>query len=87
MLGYITPHAGIADAVIHGETGFLVAERDVDGMAQHLIQLVRDPELCRRMGDSARKHILRDYSMERHIGCIQEVIDDARYINQHPGSR
>jgi glycosyltransferase involved in cell wall biosynthesis len=73
-----TRHAGITDAVIHGETGFLVKERDVDGMAQHLLQLVRDPELCRRMGESARKHILRDYAMERHIRCIQGLVDEAR---------
>lgn len=73
-----TRHAGITDAVVHGETGFLVAERDVAGMAQALLQLVRDPALCRSMGDNARRHILANYSMKRHIGVLQRAVNEAR---------
>jgi glycosyltransferase involved in cell wall biosynthesis len=75
-----TRHAGIADAVLHGQTGFLIAERDVDGMAQHMLQLIRDPALCRSMGANARKHILDHYSMQRHVACLQGVVDGARSV-------
>ena len=34
-----TRHAGIPDVVIQGETGFLVDEHDVDGMAQRMLRL------------------------------------------------
>jgi colanic acid/amylovoran biosynthesis glycosyltransferase len=73
-----TRHAGITEAVLHGDTGFLVEERDVDGMTAHLLTLVRSPELCRTMGDNARRHIRNRYSMKRHIGVIQESVNEAR---------
>jgi glycosyltransferase involved in cell wall biosynthesis len=73
-----TRHAGIADSVLHGETGFLVEERDVNGMAQHMLQLVRDADLCRRLGEHASRHIRANFSMQRHIGCLQDLITSAR---------
>jgi colanic acid/amylovoran biosynthesis glycosyltransferase len=73
-----TRHAGITEAVVHGQTGFLVSERDVQSMANHLLVLVRNPELCRAMGANARKHIRDHFSMARHIGVLQEVIANAK---------
>ena len=65
-----TRHAGITDAVLHGETGFLVEEGDVEGMAQHMIQLAREPELARRLGCAARKRIESEFSMDKSINCL-----------------
>ena len=73
-----TRHAGISDAVVHGETGLLSEERDVQGMADHLIALVRDPVRCRDMGQRGRRHIRQHYSMERHIRVLQETVAAAR---------
>jgi colanic acid/amylovoran biosynthesis glycosyltransferase len=73
-----TLHAGIREAVVHGETGFLVEERDVDGMATHMLRLVRDSALARRMGEKARAHIRDNYSLERHIETLQKTIERAR---------
>jgi glycosyltransferase involved in cell wall biosynthesis len=75
-----TRHAGIADAVVHGETGFLVEERDVAAMAGHMLELVRNPALCRAMGDNARAHIRARYSMSRHIAFLQTAVDEARAL-------
>ena len=38
-----TRHAGIPDVVADGVTGFLVEERDVCGMATHMLALARNP--------------------------------------------
>lgn len=73
-----TRHAGLAEAVVDGVTGYLVAERDVDGMAERMLRLVRDLGMCRRMGAAARDHIRERYGMERHIRCLQRLIDEAR---------
>ncbi|HVF38860.1 MAG TPA: glycosyltransferase [Gemmatimonadaceae bacterium] len=73
-----TRHAGIVDAVVHGETGFLVDETDVEGMAGRMRTLLGDSELCRTMGLKAREHIRTSYNIDRHIACLQEVIDAAR---------
>ena len=50
-----TRHAGIPDAVVDGETGFLVDERDVSAMAERLERLARDPALRRAMGAAGRR--------------------------------
>jgi colanic acid/amylovoran biosynthesis glycosyltransferase len=73
-----TRHAGIINAVIEGETGFLVDERDVDGMARHMACLLKNLSTCRRMGEGARRHIRAEYSIDRHIQCLQMVIDRVR---------
>lgn len=73
-----TRHAGIRDAVIHEESGFLVDERDVEGMANAILTLVTNKELCRKMGASGRAHIRGHYSIERHLGCIDAIIAEAR---------
>ncbi len=78
-----TRHAGITDAVVHGESGFLVEERDVSGMAAYMCRLVQDPALCRTMGASGRRHIRSNYSIERHIERLQQAIDGAR-VNSGP---
>ncbi|MEP6506982.1 MAG: glycosyltransferase family 4 protein [Gemmatimonadales bacterium] len=73
-----TRHAGIADAVVHGETGFLVDERDVSGMAGYMRRLIDDTPLCRTMGENGRRHIRANYSIAQHIERLQGAIDEAR---------
>jgi glycosyltransferase involved in cell wall biosynthesis len=73
-----TRHAGITEAVVDGETGFLVEERDVDGMAEAMHRLLSNSELCRQMGAAARKHIRDNFTIEQHIGRLQAILDEAR---------
>ena len=73
-----TRHAGISTAVIEGETGFLVEERNIQGMAEKMCVLLENPELCRAMGAKAREHIRQNYHIDRHIRCLQDVVDNAR---------
>ncbi len=73
-----TRHAGIQDAVVDGKTGFLVEERDIDGMADAMIRLLKDKELCRAMGEKAREHIRTNYNIDRHLSYIDGLIEAAR---------
>ena len=77
-----TRHAGINEAVVHGETGFLVAEGDIEDMARRMQQLLRDEPLCRLMGAAARRHISTNYSINRHIGTLSEVLNQARCLSR-----
>jgi glycosyltransferase involved in cell wall biosynthesis len=72
-----TRHAGIKEAVIHGETGFLVEEKNVFGMKTYMKTLLLDKGACRTMGEKARAHVRKNYSFERHIRSIQELVDKA----------
>ncbi len=72
-----TRHAGIADVVIEDETGFLVDERDVKGMAENMIRLAQDSELAGRLGREARKRIANCFSEERSLGRLSEIINSS----------
>ncbi|WP_309381119.1 glycosyltransferase family 4 protein [Cerasicoccus frondis] len=73
-----TRHAGIPQAVIHGETGFLVEELDTQTMAKHMVQILQNEPLARKLGQSARSHIRENYSMERHLSNLQRILESAQ---------
>jgi glycosyltransferase involved in cell wall biosynthesis len=52
-----TPVGGIADLVIHGDTGLLVSPGDVDGLAHAIATLAGDTERRRRMGARGRERV------------------------------
>jgi glycosyltransferase involved in cell wall biosynthesis len=72
-----TRHAGIKDVVIHGETGFLVDERDVHGMAGYMVELARDPVLAARLGQRAREHVCENFSQEKGLTTLWGIIEGA----------
>lgn len=79
-----TRHAGIPDMVIEGETGYLVDERDVEGMAQHMIQIAADPALAASMGQAGRRRIAEHFSLDKTISQLWEVIKTC--MNARPNS-
>lgn len=73
-----TRHAGIADVVIDGETGFLSEEGDVDRMAQNMIKVLLMPsEQLKEMSMKARQRILTHFSSDQTIGKLASVIKQA----------
>jgi colanic acid/amylovoran biosynthesis glycosyltransferase len=70
-----TRHAGIPDVVVEGETGLLVDEGDVRGMAEHMARLALDAELAGRMGRAARRRVETCFTMERSLGNLWEIIE------------
>ena len=70
-----TKHAGIPDVIIDGETGLLIEEHDVEGMAKNMIKLLNNPNLAKKLGDAGRKRIKENFTMDKHISTIQKLID------------
>ena len=56
---------GLAEIVQDGETGFLVPPGDVGALHERLDALLRNPELARRMGASAREVVLERFTWAR----------------------
>jgi phosphatidylinositol alpha-1,6-mannosyltransferase len=52
---------GAPDAVLEGQTGFVVPGRDETVVADRLVTLLRDPELRARMGAAGRAWVERDW--------------------------
>jgi glycosyltransferase involved in cell wall biosynthesis len=69
-----TRHGGIPDAVVEGETGFLVDENDVSGMARDMTRLALNAELAGRIGAAARRRIETEFSVERSIAGLWGII-------------
>jgi glycosyltransferase involved in cell wall biosynthesis len=64
--------------VLDGQTGLLVDERDVDGMARAMIELARDPQRAAAMGAAARARVTAEFSLHRNIARLWSVIEQAR---------
>lgn len=57
-----TRHSGIPEAVTDGETGLLVEENDVDGMARAMIALLAEPARAAAMGRAGRERVLATFT-------------------------
>ncbi len=62
-VGFDVP--GVREAVRHGETGYLVAERNVEAMTQKVIELIASPEQRLRFGLQARELAVREFDMRQ----------------------
>lgn len=60
-----TRHSGIPEAVVDGETGLLVAEHDVAGMAAAMVALLTDPVRAAAMGHAGRERVLATFTREQ----------------------
>lgn len=72
-----TRHAGIPQAVVDGETGYLVAERDVAAMAARIGMLIEQAQLAGTLGAAARQHAVCYYSQADSIQRLATIIDAA----------
>ncbi len=61
----VTDVGGNAEAVVQNETGFVVPKGDRAGFTTALIRLVRDSELCRKMGQAAQARANGLFGAER----------------------
>jgi len=69
-----TFHSGIPEAVLHTETGYLVEEKDVNNMAEHIMKLINSPELCEKLGETGREHILANYNINDRIDKLSRLL-------------
>ena len=63
----VTDVGGAREAVIAGETGYIVPAGDDQQMAERMIELLRDPKRARAMGERGRSLVEEKFSCERHV--------------------
>jgi glycosyltransferase involved in cell wall biosynthesis len=67
-----THHKGCEDAVVDGETAYLVPVRDPAVLAEKILALVGDPCLRQRMGCAGRRRVEEMFEI---VDCTREVVE------------
>ncbi|MBN1481249.1 glycosyltransferase [candidate division KSB1 bacterium] len=68
-----TPVDGTKEAVIDGETGFLVPERDPDQLAQKLLEVISNDDLKLKLGLAGRRRVEDYFSLEGQVQRFEEL--------------
>jgi len=69
-------HGGITREIVDGESGFLVAERDVVAMAARISLLLGNPGLAGRMGRAARTLVEDRFDLSRQMAVLERHYDE-----------
>jgi colanic acid/amylovoran biosynthesis glycosyltransferase len=56
-------HAGIKEAVLHGETGLLAPERDLDTLSEYLLQMLRDDAFWQRCSERGKAWVRERFDL------------------------
>ncbi|MGD0703286.1 MAG: glycosyltransferase family 4 protein [Trebonia sp.] len=66
---------GAPDAILAGETGYVVGGHDVAALSGRLIALLSDPPVARAMGEKGRAWVERDWSWDQTATRLRTLID------------
>lgn len=64
---------GLADAVLHEETGLIVGERDPAALACALARVLDDPLLAARLAAAARCHVESSFALEASVCRLRDL--------------
>ncbi len=74
-----TRHGGITDIVVENETGLLVDEGDLQGFADCIVTLARQPELRKAFGIAGRHRVEHLFTQDKQI---EETISLLKSVSQ-----
>jgi len=66
---------GAPDAILAGETGYVVGGRDVAALSDRLVALLADPPVARAMGEKGRAWVERDWSWDQTAARLRALIE------------
>ncbi len=70
-----TPVGSTAEMIVHGETGYVVPLDPIEGIADKIIELVKDPNRSSRMGQRGRRYAEETLGIEMHVQKVQDVYE------------
>ena len=69
-------HCDIPEIIQNGKSGFLVAERDTDALAEKLIYLLEHPEVWPEIGRAGRAFVEQHYNIDKLNCRLIEIYQD-----------
>jgi colanic acid/amylovoran biosynthesis glycosyltransferase len=77
MPAIATTHCDIPDEVVHGETGLLAPERDVEALAEHIRRFyAMDQDEYDGFAAAARKHVENHYDIRQNAAGLRRIYDE-----------
>lgn len=70
-----TDVGGASEAIIEGETGYLVKSGDHVTLAERIISLLREPERARTFGERGRRLVAEKFSCENQLKRTEELYE------------
>lgn len=70
-----TPAGGILDMILDGVTGRLFEVEDANGMARCIMDIVKDEQEAKRMGERAREYVLRGFTPTQHTEKAMRIFE------------
>ena len=70
-----TRHADIPEYVVDENSGLLAEEGDVEGLADRLVALLRDPSRWQAMGRAGRANVESHYNASRQTRALEAIYD------------
>lgn len=64
---------GIPEAVTDGLNGFLAPQRDVAALADRLLELLRDQQLCEQFGKAGRELVRERFNLRSQTGKLESL--------------
>jgi colanic acid/amylovoran biosynthesis glycosyltransferase len=73
---------GIAEAVLHNQTGFLAAERNHQMLADYIVRLLKEPNLWKQFSNAARQHVTTSFSLKKQTSLLENIYSDVVHNHQ-----
>lgn len=64
---------GVPEAVVHGETGFLAAEQDWQGLAKYILSLLEDDGLWQRFSVAGQRRVRALFDLKKQTHALEEI--------------
>ena len=70
---------GMVEAVVHEQTGLLVAPEDADALASAIRRVIDEPDLGRQLGEAGRRRMQSEFSIDtmvdKHLVVYESVLN------------
>lgn len=69
----VTKVGGNPEVVVDNETGFLVAPKSPEQMADKIMALLANPQLAQRLGENGRKRVIEKFSIDNMVMEYEKI--------------
>ncbi len=68
-----TYHAGIPEAILHGETGFLTPEKEIKKLAEYSLKLLNNLDLWQQFSQRGREQVELNFNQDKQAAVLETI--------------